>query len=164
MANKDGVARGRTRFNAQGVDLNRGWDAPADSVFVPENAALEAWLEERIAAGRAPDLVLELHNNKEGELLLAPPALAPDSAAYAADMARFERLLREHTWFTEGSRTTSNITTLPAGLLARYGIHGLVYELHASWIAGLGEPTSAAAWKTLGAQLREVLYAYFQED
>src|SRR6185437_10873654 len=30
MANKDGVARGRTRFNLRGKDLNRNWDRPAD--------------------------------------------------------------------------------------------------------------------------------------
>jgi murein tripeptide amidase MpaA len=30
MANKDGVALGRTRFNALGRDLNRNWDRPAD--------------------------------------------------------------------------------------------------------------------------------------
>ena len=30
MANKDGVARGGTRFNLNGKDLNRNWDAPAD--------------------------------------------------------------------------------------------------------------------------------------
>ncbi len=30
MANKDGVARGRTRFNMNGKDLNRDWLQPAD--------------------------------------------------------------------------------------------------------------------------------------
>ena len=30
MANEDGVARGGTRFNLRGMDLNRGWDKPAD--------------------------------------------------------------------------------------------------------------------------------------
>jgi hypothetical protein len=31
MANKDGVARGGTRFNLRGKDLNRGWDQPCRS-------------------------------------------------------------------------------------------------------------------------------------
>ncbi len=31
MANKDGVARGRTRFNLLGSDLNRKWDKPRRS-------------------------------------------------------------------------------------------------------------------------------------
>ena len=51
MANKDGVARGGTRFNLRGMDLNRGWDQPADPELSPENAALERWLEGEIAAG-----------------------------------------------------------------------------------------------------------------
>ena len=41
MANVDGVARGGTRFNLRGMDLNRGWDKPADPTLSPENAALE---------------------------------------------------------------------------------------------------------------------------
>jgi len=45
MANKDGVARGRTRFNMLGKDLNRGWGQPADPQLAPENHALERWLE-----------------------------------------------------------------------------------------------------------------------
>ena len=45
MANKDGVALGRTRFNLQGKDLNRDWDKPADPRLAPENYALEKWLE-----------------------------------------------------------------------------------------------------------------------
>src|SRR5687768_9285437 len=45
MANKDGVARGGTRFNLRGKDLNRNWDTPADPELSPENAALERWLE-----------------------------------------------------------------------------------------------------------------------
>jgi predicted amidohydrolase len=52
MANKDGVAKGRTRFNLNGIDLNRGWDKPADEKLAPENAALEAWLNKQIKAGR----------------------------------------------------------------------------------------------------------------
>jgi hypothetical protein len=40
MANKDGVAKGRTRFNMRGKDLNRNWDRPADPELAPENHAL----------------------------------------------------------------------------------------------------------------------------
>ena len=53
MANKDGVARGMTRFNLMGKDLNRNWDKPADSAVSPENAALEKWLE-NAHRGRPP--------------------------------------------------------------------------------------------------------------
>src|SRR5688572_25746510 len=63
MANKDGVALGRTRFNFQGKDLNRNWDKPADLELAPENAALEKWLEEKIRADQGPHLAMELHND-----------------------------------------------------------------------------------------------------
>ena len=160
MANKDGVARGRTRFNAQGVDLNRGWDVPADSTLAPENTALEAWLDAMIRQGQKPDLALELHNDKEGQLHFAPP---PPGSDYAANLARLERLLRERTWFTEGSRTSEAMGTLGAGLTHRYGIDAIVYELDSDWIAGLGEPASAAHWQTLGRDLRAVFFDYFAE-
>ena len=39
LANKDGVVRGRTRFNVLGADLNRQWDRPADPAISPENYA-----------------------------------------------------------------------------------------------------------------------------
>ena len=73
MANKDGVARGGTRFNVNGKDLNRNWDRPADPSLVPENAALERWLEGMIAAGRKPDLAIELHNDGRGLLHISRP-------------------------------------------------------------------------------------------
>src|SRR5690606_1682929 len=73
MANKDGVARGRTRFNLLGKDLNRNWDRPADVALAPENAALERWLEARIAAGRPPSLAIELHNDGRGLLHISRP-------------------------------------------------------------------------------------------
>ena len=51
--NKDAVARGRTRFNMRGKDLNREWDKPVDPVLAPENYALEQWLEAMIKRGSA---------------------------------------------------------------------------------------------------------------
>lgn len=53
MANKDGVARGWTRFNVRGCDLNRKWDQKADPVNAPENHALETWIETMIATGNS---------------------------------------------------------------------------------------------------------------
>src|SRR6185369_2933935 len=73
MANKDGVAAGRTRFNLQGKDLNRNWDQPADAAFAPENYALEKWLEKMIASGQRPHLALELHNDGNGLLHISRP-------------------------------------------------------------------------------------------
>lgn len=164
MANKDGVARGGTRFNVNGKDLNRNWDRPADPSLVPENAALERWLEEMIAAGRKPDLAIELHNDGRGLLHLSRPPV-PGLDVHLAKMARLEALLRARTWFTEGHTDGEfrNSGTLGDGWLERYGIDALVHELNANWIEGLKSHTSAAHWQAYGAALARVFEEYFAD-
>lgn len=161
MANKDGVARGLTRFNANGRDLNRNWDVPADPILVPENAALERWLEGMIAAGRKPDLAIELHNDGRGLLHISRPPV-PGLASYLDRMARLEAILRAQTWFTEGHTDGDfrNSGTLGDGWLERYGVDALVHELNANWIEGLGSHTSAAHWQAYGASLARVFDTY----
>jgi hypothetical protein len=162
MANKDGVARGGTRFNLHGKDLNRDWDVPADPALAPENAALEKWLEGAIAAGRRPHLALELHNDGNGRLHISRPPV-PDLDRHLARMATFEELLRTHTWFTEGSTNAAfrNGGTLGDGWLQRYGIDAAVHEFNCNWIEGLKDYSSAAHWTTYGAKLATVFRDYF---
>jgi hypothetical protein len=162
MANKDGVARGRTRFNLRGKDLNRNWDQPADPELAPENHALESWLEAMIRRGMRPHLALELHNDGNGQLHISRPPVA-DLERYLGRMRTLESLLREHTWFTEGSTkaTFRNAGTLGEGWLARYGIDAAVHELNVNWIAGLKDYPSAAHWRRYGGQLARVFYEYF---
>jgi hypothetical protein len=162
MANKDGVARGGTRFNLSGRDLNRNWDAPADPRLAPENAALERWLEEAIAAGRRPHLAMELHNDGNGRLHISRPPV-PQLDRHLARMVIFEELLRKHTWFTEGSTNTAfrNSGTLGEGWLQRYGIDASVHEFNINWIAGLKDYPSAAHWMFYGEKLAAVFHDYF---
>jgi len=164
MANKDGVARGGTRFNVNGKDLNRNWDRPVDPQLVPENASLERWLEGMIAAGRKPDLAIELHNDGRGLLHISRPPV-PQLPEYLARMAKLEALLRHKTWFTEGHTDGAfrNSGTLGDGWLQRYGVDALVHELNANWIEGRKSHTSAALWQEYGAALPGVFVAYFDE-
>jgi hypothetical protein len=164
MANKDGVALGRTRFNLLGRDLNRNWDKPADPKLAPENHALEQWLEGMIQAGQRPHLALELHNDGSGGLHISRPPV-PDLPRHLKRMATLEELLRRQTWFTEGSTTASfrNSGTLGDGWLERYGIDAVVHEFNCNWIAGLKDYPSAKHWKTYGEQLATVFYEYFAE-
>ncbi len=161
MANKDGVARGRTRFNLLGADLNRKWDRSPDPVTNPENHALETWLQSMIREDRTPDLMIDLHNDNSGKLHIGRPDI--DLTHYLANMKRFEAALREHTWFTEGSTTASfrNPGSIGEGLLERFGIDACVLELNANWIAGLDDYPSARNWELFGAQFCEALYHYF---
>jgi zinc carboxypeptidase len=162
MANKDGVAHGRTRFNSQGKDLNRDWEKPADPELAPENRALEQWLESMIRMGQAPHLALEVHNDGNGQLHLSRSQV-PRLGEYLQRMAILEKLLRQDTWFTEGSTAASfkNSGTLGEGWLERYGIDAAVHELNCNWIAGLKDYPSARHWKEYGASLATVFYEYF---
>ncbi len=162
MANKDGVALGRTRFNLRGKDLNRNWDKPADAELAPENHALEKWLEGMIAAGRKPELALELHNDGNGKLHISRPPV-PNLEEHVARMTRFEQLLRRHTWFTEGSTggTFRNSGTLGEGWLMRYGIDAAVHEFNCNRIAGLNDYANAKHWQDYGAGLAKVFHEFF---
>lgn len=162
MANKDGVVRGRTRFNLQGQDLNRDWGKPADATLCPENHALEVWLQGMIQNGQAPHLALEMHNDGNGRLHISRPPV-PGLEAYLERMKLLETLLRKHTWFTEGSTAPSysNSGTLGDGWLSRFGIDAVVHELNATWIAGLKDYPNARHWQDYGANLCIVLDEYF---
>jgi hypothetical protein len=164
MANKDGVARGRTRFNSAGWDLNRAWDQPAPEDLAPENHALEQWLAAMIARGARPHLGLDLHNDGFGKLHLSRPEV-PGLKRYLAGMAQFEELLRRHTWFTEGSTGGSyrNPGTLGEGWFERFGIPAAILELNANWIAGKEKMPLGADWEELGAGLARVFFEYFEK-
>jgi hypothetical protein len=163
MANKDGVARGRTRFNVRGKDLNRDWGAPADKALAPENAALEQWLEGMISKGRQPHLAVEMHNDGRGLLHISRPPV-PQLERHLARMATLEDILRKKTWFTEGSTKPEfrNSGTLGDGWLQRYGIDALVHELNCNWIEGVKDHPSARHWLAYGAGLADVFQEYFQ--
>lgn len=162
MANKDGVARGKTRFNANGYDLNRKWDKQADELIAPENYYLEQWLQRMIKAHKKPDLALDIHNDAGGNLHVSRPD--GNITDYLASMDKLESLLRKHTWFTEGATKASfrNPGTLGEGFLTRFGIYAAVYELNYEWIKGLNKAPLAADWVSLGNKLPEVFYHYFE--
>jgi len=164
MANKDGVARGGTRFNLLGKDLNRDWGGPADPRLAPENHALETWIEGMAARGKAPHLAIDLHNDESGGLHISRPPIA-GLERHLERMKRLEALLRKHTWFTEGSSGPGyrNPGTIGEGLLERYGIDACVLEFNCNWIAGLNQHPSGAAWSEFGRQLRTVFLEYFAE-
>jgi hypothetical protein len=163
MANKDGVARGRTRFNSQGKDLNRNWDKPANSELAPENAALEKWIEKKIADGHPPDIALELHNDGNGKLHISRP-LEGDTTNYLERMELFESLLRRHTWFSEGATKPNfrNPGSLGEGWMERFRIDAIVHEFNCNLIASTGQRPLAMHWKEYGSQLPIVFEEYFK--
>ncbi len=163
LANKDGVARGGTRFNLLGKDLNRNWDRPADPRLCPENHALETWLTSMNAKGKRPHLAIDFHNDEGGKLHISRPNI--DLEPYLERMRRFEQLLRQHTWFTEGSTGGNyrNPGTLGEGFLERYGIDACILELNCNWIAGLNKEPFGKDWERFGQGLCKVFFHFFDE-
>ncbi len=163
MANKDGVARGLTRFNVLGRDLNRNWDRPADPKLAPENHALESWIRRMIEQDKPLHLAIDMHNDESGGLHISRPPIEA-LPRYLERMRRFEQLLRKHTWFTEGSSGPGhrNPGTLGEGLFERYGIDACIMEFNCNWIAGLKRHPSGAAWEQFGRDFRAVLADYFE--
>jgi hypothetical protein len=165
MANKDGVVRGMTRFNTAGMDLNRNMDKASDSSLCPENLAFEKFIESLIAKGNRPALVMDLHNDDKGDIHLAKRDRS--DIQFQKNMKRFENLMREHTSFSESFRYLWNddgqaaVMTIENGLLHRYGLEALVYELNANWITGLGKIPSANDWIETGRGLLHVMNEYF---
>jgi murein tripeptide amidase MpaA len=63
MANKDGVARGTTRFNLKGKDLNRNWDKMSDPELCPEKYVFERYIQELAEKDIIPVLGIDFHND-----------------------------------------------------------------------------------------------------
>lgn len=165
MANKDGVARGMTRFNLSGKDLNRNWDKLSDSVLCPEKYALEKFISNLINKGIKPCFGIDIHNDDGGGILLAQHS--KDDAQFLKNAQIFEKLMREHTSFSEEVRyswktagqTVSNVS-FENGLPGRFGIEAIVYELNANWISSLNKMPSQNDWLKIGENLNDVFYEY----
>lgn len=164
MANMDGVYYGRTRFNTRGMDLNRKWDQPADPLLSPENKALERFIESLIEEKKKPDLGIDFHNDESGLVHVSRPNV--DLARYLRNMELMGRLLRENTWFTEGTTGGDfrNPGSFGEGMIERYGIDAFIYELNANRIAGLGgKVPESGDWRMLGRKLAKVFDLYFKD-
>jgi hypothetical protein len=165
MANKDGVARGMTRFNVSGMDLNRNWDKKPDSVLCPENYAIEKFITGLINKGVKPCLGIDIHNDDGGGINLARHF--KDDFQFLNKMQLFEKLMREHTSFSETVRyswktagQSESSVSFENGLTGRYGIEAMVYELNANWISSLKKMPSQYDWIKVGENLNDVFYEY----
>ena len=166
MANKDGVARGMTRFNLQGKDLNRNWDRESDPALCPEKYALERFLQGLVDKGIKPSLGIDIHNDDAGGINLAKHS--KNDIRFIKNMELFEKLMRERTSFSENVRyswktagQSDSFVLFETGLLERYGIEAMVYELNANWIKSLNKMPSQEDWIKIGENLNDVFYEYF---
>ncbi len=167
MAAKDGVARGMTRFNLAGKDLNRNWDMESDPTLCPEKYAFEKFISELIDKGKKPTLGIDFHNDDAGGINLARHDRR--DSLFIRNMAIFEALLRKHTSFSENIRFSWKDPDIPEthvsfenGMYSRYGIEAMVYELNANWIGSLEKMPSQYDWMETGKNLNIVFYEYLR--
>jgi hypothetical protein len=167
MANKDGVARGMTRFTVMGMDLNRDWGAEPDARLCPENYALEYFIKGLLKKGITPLLAIDLHNDSYGGLMLGQVSEADRD--FMKRIKTFEELMRRFTSFSEKLKFTTTTAARPEsagkfqfndGLRRRFGIDAVVYELNAHWIGSLKKIPSATDFKNVGRDLNTVFYEY----
>jgi hypothetical protein len=163
LANKDMTFRGMTRFNVNGMDLNRGWGTLADSTLNPENYFLEFFLMKLIAENNKPDLLIDFHNDDYGNIHVSKPK--ENDPYYLENMERIYQLLKDNTWF---SGEMQNVYTgdperysIAADLYERYNITGFVFELNGDRIEKLKKMPSSYDWQELGEKMNVVFDKYF---
>ncbi len=157
MADPDGVAAGAVRFNANGYDLNRNWDA-VDAKLMPEIAAQQKAIADWLSAGHPIHAFLALHNTESADFISGP----------AGDVReRFHKLLTERTTFyaPKGPRD-SGATTTPGmkGRMAVYqwlegekGVPAFLMEQMVERSPKLGRPPAVADRLEFGAALVRIL-------
>jgi hypothetical protein len=165
ISNIDGVARGMTRFNVLGKDLNRNWLTETDSSLCPEKYVFEKFIAGLIKTGKRPILGLDLHNDDYGGLSTATHIKG--DTLFLKKMQLFESLLKKYTWFSEGIKyswgsdsKSQSMGSFEDGLGTRYGIEALVYEFNVNWIPRLNKIPSVEDWISLGANMNNVFFDY----
>jgi hypothetical protein len=168
MANKDGVARGMTRFNVSGKDLNRNWEVISDSVLCPEKYYFERFIAGLIKKGYKPDFAIDLHMDDYGSIGPAPHN--KNDETFLKNIQLYEKLMRKYTSFSEevsySWKTDSQVKSFMyfnGGLLTRYGIEAITYEFNANWIRGLNKIPEKEDYIKVGENLNNVFYEYLDE-
>ncbi|HEX4945785.1 MAG TPA: M14-type cytosolic carboxypeptidase [Blastocatellia bacterium] len=125
LCDPDGVARGGVRFNANGFDLNRNWDA-VDAGKMPEIAAQRKAVLDWVDSGQQVDMFLSLHNTETSEYLEGPPDV---DGRHRRLMERLFKFLSAHKTFAPTRPPQSAEATTTAGKPGRMTvIQGLFHD------------------------------------
>jgi hypothetical protein len=154
----DGVAEGAVRFNVNGYDNNRNWDA-ADPRLMPEIAACR-----KILLGQRIDVFLALHNTESTDYVEGPVAAGdPAITALANDLVK---RLRDTTSFYDPASPRNSMgrgpidkgrMTVNQNLFAERKIAAFLMELMVERHPRLGRPRTARDFSEFGAGLIQCL-------
>ena len=164
LCDPDGVARGGVRFNANGFDLNRNWDA-VNEAKMPEIAAQRKAVLDWVDAGGRVDLFLTLHNTETAEYLEGPPDA---EGRHRSLMERFFNLLSENKTFApsrppriaEASTTIDKPgrMTVIQGLYKDRRLPAFLIELMITRHPKLGRQPTPEDRKQFGADLMRAMW------
>jgi hypothetical protein len=156
MADPDGVAAGRVRYNKNGYDLNRNWDVH-DPAAMPEITAQRKAVLDWVDGGHRVDLFLSLHNTENGEYLQAP-------AEFRELGERARSLLIERTTFNpttplrdNGPQPAKGRMNVAQGLFADRKIPSMLMEQMVEFNSKLGRCPTVQDRKEFGAGLVQAL-------
>jgi hypothetical protein len=159
MADPDGVAHGGVRFNRNGFDLNRNWDA-VNPQRMPEIAAQRKAILDWVDSGHPLHLFLTVHNTETNEYLQAP--------AMFRELGRrvFDTLTQTTTFHPTSPLRDSGQSTTPGmrgrmtvdqGLFHDRKLPAMLMEQMIGYNSKLGHYPTIQDRKEFGAQLARAL-------
>jgi hypothetical protein len=131
----DGVTRGGVRFNANGFDLNRNWDA-IDPKQMPEIAAQHQAVADWIRSGKTVDLFFTLHNTETSEYLEGPPGPVPFGQRFYDQLVKDTTFAPTRPFFSAQATTTAGMKgrmTVIQGLWHDFQIPAFLMEQRISY-------------------------------
>lgn len=170
MADPDGVVRGGVRYNANGYDLNRNWDA-VDPVLMPEIHSQRKAILEWVDSGRPVDLFVTLHNTEGADFIQGP--LTAAGPAFRALAERFSRLLEWTTFYDPRGPRDDVASTTPGmkgrmsvnqGLFADRKLPAMLMELMVDTNAKIGRPPTVADRLEFGAAMVRAMCGAVRPD
>ena len=163
MFDPDGVAEGAVRFNVNGYDNNRNWDA-VDPKAMPEIAAAKKAMLGWVDGGRRIDVFLALHNTESTDYVEGPVDVGgPAIAAVARDLVGRLRQITSFydpaspRGFTGRVEAAKGRMTVNQALFAERRVAAFLMELMVERHPKLGRPRTARDFSEFGAGLAKCL-------